>query len=163
MRKSHCVIAGVLLAALISAVGGWKLYASAGISTQEARAEAAAPANPLVGIWKSSAGDKANDHQPKDGLALTFRNDGTMEMTARITMGGPHSGSTWHCQGRYQFDGDTLERNFSSCTSCPVGGSCIEQPLSQISDAANADFRISFLASDSLQIGTAILFADKRK
>ena len=162
MRTSHCVIAGIVLVALICAVGGWKLRAFAEIKAHQTAAEAL-PANHLVGRWKTQAGDKANDHQPNDGLAMTFRNDGTMEMTARVTMGGQHSGFTWHCQGRYELDGDTLERNFSSCKSCPIGGSCIELPLSQIPDGAKANFRVSFLTPTSVQIGTAILFADNRK
>jgi hypothetical protein len=162
MRRSHCVIAGILLVVLICVVGGWKLHASAGIKPLQVTAEAP-PANALVGIWKSSAGDRANDRQPKDGLAMTFRNDGTMEMTARVTMSGRHSGVTWHCQGRYEFDGDTLERNFSSCTSCPAGGVCIDLPLSQIPDGEKANFQVSFLTPNSVKIDTAILFADKRK
>lgn len=162
MRKSHSVIAGVLLVALICVFGGGKLHASSGVKAQQVAAEAA-PANPLVGRWSARSADKANDRQPSDGLALTFRNDGTMEMTARVTMGGRYSGFTWHCQGRYQFDGDTLEREFSSCTSCPAGGSCIDLPLSQMPNGEKANFRVSFLTPNSVQIETAILFADKRK
>jgi len=160
MRRSHCVMAGVLLVAVICAIGGWKLHASAAINPSQATAEA--QANALVGSWKTQPGDKANDHQAKDGLAMTFRNDGTMEMTARVMM-GRHSGFTWHCQGRYAFDGNTLERDFSSCNSCPVGGACIDLALSQIPDGAKASFPVSFLTQNSVQIGTAILFNDKRK
>jgi len=163
MRTSHCVIVGVLLVALICAVGGWKLRASDETKAKQVTPEAL-PRNPLVGIWKSQASRKAND-QPSNGLAMTFERDGTMQMTVQVTqtMGGRRSGFTWHCQGRYEFDGDTLERNFSSCKSCQVGGSCIELPLTQIPDGVKANFPVSFLTPNSVQIGTAILFADQRK
>jgi hypothetical protein len=107
-------------------------------------------------------GDRASDRQLNEALTMTFRNDGTMEMTARV-MQTRHSGFTWHCQGRYEFAGDKLERNFSSCRSCPVGGSCVDLPLTQIPNGVEANFRVSFLTPNSVQIGTAILFADKRK
>jgi len=163
MRASHCVIVGILLVALICAVGGWKLRASDETRAKQVTSEAL-PGNPLVGIWKSHAGGKAND-QPSNGLIMAFARDGTMQMTAQVTqtIGGHRSGFTWHCQGRYEFDAGTLERNFSSCKSCPVGGSCIELPLSQIPDGAKASFPVSFLAPNSVQIGTAILFADQSK
>jgi len=163
MRTSHSVIVGILLVAAICAVGGWKLRASDETKAKQVTPEAL-PGNPLVGKWKSQAGGKAND-QPSNGLAMMFERDGTMQMTAQVTqtMGGHRSGFTWYCQGRYEFDGDTLDRNFSSCKSCPVGGSCIELPLSQIPDGAKAKFPVSFLTPSSVQIGTAILFADQRK
>jgi hypothetical protein len=160
MRTSHCVIAGVLLVAAICAVGGWKLRASDETKAKQV-SSTALPGNLLVGTWKSLASGKAND-QPSDGLAMTFERDGTMQMTAQVTqaMGGRRSGFMWHCQGRYEFDGDTLDRNFSSCKSCPVGGSCIELPLTQIPGGAKASFPVSFLTPSRVQIGTAILFAD---
>jgi hypothetical protein len=163
MRASHCVIVGILLVAAICAVGGWKLHASDETKAKQVTSKVL-PGNPMVGMWKSLASGKAND-QPSDGLAMTFERDGTMQMTAQVTqtMGGRRSGFTWHCQGRYEFDGSTLERNFSSCKSCQVGGSCIELPLTQIPGGAKANFPVSFLTPNSVQIGTAILFADQRK
>ena len=155
MRTSHCIIVGILLVAAICAVGGWKLRASDETKAKQVTSKAL-PGNPLVGIWKSPASGKAND-QPSDGM---------MQMTEQVTqtMGGRRSGFTWHCQGRYEFDGGILERNFSSCKSCQVGGgSCIELPLTQIPGGAKASFPVSFLTPNSVQIGTAILFADQRK
>jgi len=154
MRTSHCIIVGILLVAAICAVGGWKLRASDETKAKQVTSKAL-PGNPLVGIWKSPASGKAND-QPSDGM---------MQMTEQVTqtMGGRRSGFTWHCQGRYEFDGNTLDRNFSSCKSCQVGGSCIELPLTQIPGGAKANFPVSFLTPNSVQIGTAILFADQRK
>jgi hypothetical protein len=163
MRTSHCIIVGILLVAAICGVGGCKPRASDEAKAKQVTPEAL-PGNLLVGMWKSQPGGKAND-QPSNGLAMTFERDGTMQMTAQITqtVGGHRSGFTWHCQGRYEFDGHTLERNFSSCNSCPVGGSCIDLPLRQIPEGAKANFPVSFLTSDSVQIGTAILFADQRR
>jgi len=154
MRTSHCIIVGILLVAAICAVGGWKLRASDETKAKQVTSKAL-PGNPLVGIWKSPASGKAND-QPSDGM---------MQMTEQVTqtMGGRRSGFTWHCQGRYEFDGNTLDRNFSSCKSCQVGGSCIELPLTQIPGGAKANFPVSFLTPNSVQIGTAILFADQRR
>jgi hypothetical protein len=161
MRASHYVIVGMVLVAC--AVFGWKLRASGEIKASQVT-PAGLPGNPLVGTWKSLAGAKAND-QPSDGLAMTFERDGTMQMTAQVgqTIGGRRSGFTWHCQGRYEFRGDTLERNFLSCRSCPIGGSCIDLPLTQIPGGVKANFPVSFPTPTSVQIGTAILFADQGK
>ena len=163
MRTPHCVIVGILLVAAICGVGGCKPRASDETKAKQVTSKAL-PGNPLVGIWKSQAGRKANA-QPSNSLAMAFERDGTMQMTAQMTqtMGGHRSGFTWHCQGRYEFDGGTLDRNFSSCKSCQVGGSCIELPLTQIPGGAKANFPVSFLTPNSVQIGTAILFADQRK
>ena len=109
MRTPHCVIVGILLVAAICGVGGCKPRASDETKAKQVTSKAL-PGNPLVGIWKSQPGGKAND-QPSTGLAMTFERDGTMQMTAQMTqtMGGHRSGFTWHCQGRYEFNGGTLD------------------------------------------------------
>jgi len=69
----------ILLVAAIGAVGGCKPSASDEAKAKQV-ASKALPGNPLVGIWKSQPGGKAND-QPSTGLAMTFERDGTMQMT----------------------------------------------------------------------------------
>jgi hypothetical protein len=91
---------------------------------------------------------------------MAFERDGTMQMTAQVMQ---TTWLTWHCRGRYEFRGETLEQNFLSCRSCPIGGSCSDLPLTQIPGGAKADFPISFLTPTSVRIGTAILFADQRE
>ena len=117
MRTPHCVIVGILLVAAICGVGGCKPRASDETKAKQVTSKAL-PGNPLVGIWKSQAGRKANA-QPSNSLAMAFERDGTMQMTAQMTqtMGGHRSGFTWHCQGRYEFNGGTLEPQWAALAS----------------------------------------------
>ena len=158
MRALQCVTVSALLVAAGCAVGGCKPSTSAEAKASRGAAEAPATKS-LIGAWKSVPGDRAKNDV---GLAMVFERNGTMQMTAEAAL-GRRSGYTWHCQGRYEFDGGTLKRDFSSCNSCPMGGSCVELPLAKIPGGAKADFPVSFLTPNSVMIGTAVLFADKRQ
>lgn len=88
-----------------------------------------AMAQSLEGRWLNVGSTMQNGRY---ALHVFFAGNGTLQSEMGIEAPGTQGSGVTRCQGRYQFDGQTLQTR-GSCVVCPAGGmGCVQGPPLQL-------------------------------